>query len=641
MGNRQRLATYGLAFGSICALATAPTLHAQQASERQVAAPASDLSNGRLRLPDPWSARISSSAAIQPLEFAPAAGGDYVAVVELPIDAMSVWTAIVLSPSAPRMQIFAAPLGMSVQALVPPLSREQTLEFVGDAMPGWVARVARVGPMALPPTSTAWRFEVRAPTPDAAWLLVDSGGGLRAEAWVSTHERVSGEPIAILARAAGRDWGTVERAQATVELNGSKHRLVLRDEGLDLDGAANDGTFGALLPFEWQGEVHARVDVLGLARAAVPFRRSVPLDFAVEAPRLELNDVASAEAIIGDAIEIAIEAIPLAPSTRMHVSAEVWGRDPDGGAIPVCWLSKIQTPREAAGLFELPLELDLRWLDVAQAQAPLELRAVRVQSPDNSVVWSSRDAIFVAAPSLRPPGQPRAAGPDLWTRPNRSSSPPTPPHGYAAKRSLMLVHGYCSGGSIWPAADFSAPKLEFLDPNQNRTHDQFAQLIAQRAAQAQLYSFGVVAHSQGGPAALHLLTYYESGLDRASGGRKIQSLASPYQGTPLASLGGFACGVNSDMTPSGAAAWLAGIPTWARAQVFGWTTSNISPNCNALAAIFLADPEDGTVEQARAQLPGGNDMGHVTGWCHTTGMARPASYTDSSRNTSMNANAAR
>src|SRR6185436_12116976 len=111
--------------------------------------------------------------------------------------------------------------------------------------------------------------------------------------------------------------------------------------------------------------------------------------------------------------------------------------------------------------------------------------------------------------------------------------------------ALMLVHGYCSGGSIWPAADFTQPKVQFLDPNANRTHDQFAQLIAATAQAANLSSFGVVTHSQGGCASLHLLTYYTSGLDFASGSRRIQALAPPFQGTPLASLGAFACGVNN------------------------------------------------------------------------------------------------
>jgi hypothetical protein len=34
-------------------------------------------------------------------------------------------------------------------------------------------------------------------------------------------------------------------------------------------------------------------------------------------------------------------------------------------------------------------------------------------------------------------------------------------------------------------------------------------------------------------------------------------------------------------------------------------------------------------------------MGHKSGWCHTTGMSNPASYTDHVRNAEMNAQAAR
>src|SRR5262249_32185761 len=106
--------------------------------------------------------------------------------------------------------------------------------------------------------------------------------------------------------------------------------------------------------------------------------------------------------------------------------------------------------------------------------------------------------------------------------------PPSPPAGARVQlvhphAPPMLVHGYCSSGTIWPAADFTEPKLVFLDPNANRTNDQFAQLLL--AFGAQKHSFGVVAHSQGGMAALHLYTFYQSGLDHALGPRLIQSLA--------------------------------------------------------------------------------------------------------------------
>ena len=53
--------------------------------------------------------------------------------------------------------------------------------------------------------------------------------------------------------------------------------------------------------------------------------------------------------------------------------------------------------------------------------------------------------------------------------------------------------------------------------------------------------------------------------------------------------------------------------------------------------LLLTDPEDGVIEMFRGQLPGGNSMGHVTGWCHTTGMSNPANYTDHARNTLMDA----
>jgi pimeloyl-ACP methyl ester carboxylesterase len=218
-------------------------------------------------------------------------------------------------------------------------------------------------------------------------------------------------------------------------------------------------------------------------------------------------------------------------------------------------------------------------------------------------------------------------------------TPQSPTGAQAVIRALMLSHGYCSGGNVWPLADFSGNRIVFSDPNQNRTNDAFALLMRQQAGDVR--SFGVVGHSQGGLAALHLLTYYTSGLERATGGRPIQSVASPYQGTPLASLGGFACGVNNDMTPAGAATWLAGIPSWARAQVDYYSTANSGAVCNFLASLVLSDPEDGVVEMVGAQLPGANNMGHITGWCHTTGMSDPASYTDHARNVLLDATAAR
>ncbi|HVJ63261.1 MAG TPA: conditioned medium factor, partial [Tahibacter sp.] len=215
---------------------------------------------------------------------------------------------------------------------------------------------------------------------------------------------------------------------------------------------------------------------------------------------------------------------------------------------------------------------------------------------------------------------------------------------------LILVHGYCSGG-VWPASQFTTAST-FLDTNQNRSHDAFARLL--QTYGSTWASFGTVAHSQGGAAALHLYTYYWSGLDYATGSRLMQSVGTPYQGTNLAgilaTLGswfGVGCGTNDNLSYSGATAWLAGIPNANRAKVNYYTTAFKTTNwwtndyCNVATDLVLNDPEDGTTEQSKGQLPGAVNRGHTTGQCHTTGMRDPAQYQDASRNATMNANAAR
>ena len=95
------------------------------------------------------------------------------------------------------------------------------------------------------------------------------------------------------------------------------------------------------------------------------------------------------------------------------------------------------------------------------------------------------------------------------------------------------MHGYCSS-DVWGPVQYQFSDSDvFHDLEENRSHDQFANEIINFGSQYN--SYGIVAHSQGGAASLHLYTYYWSGLDYASNGsRLIQSVGTPYQGTPLA-----------------------------------------------------------------------------------------------------------
>lgn len=624
------------------ALAFAPGARAQELVPKHVAAPALDIVSGRVRLPDPAAAATRSRALVVPWTLAENPGGGASARVTVPVDRAGTLSIAVASADGRPVELVArAPDGavVALDALVASgRARKQSAVQV-DEFAGWLAERYDVDEA----LAGAWELQLARAGSATSGLFVARGASrVAASAHVSTHRTTTDERVAIVARFDEAALAAA-RGRVTLETTSGSTELELRDDGTSGDGAALDGTFGAYVPSTLRGVVRARVVLDARTLEGHPLARSVDLAFTLLDPRVEL--AGSATARVADDLRLAIDvgARVLDARSRLHVSSEVWGMGAHGELAPACWLSTMVDPSARMGEQALTLMLDARWLGVAGVRPPLVLRNVRVQDPDTHVVLDAVDELAVeldalprlAGASDRTVTSDMLMGPITATRTGPQS--PTSPVPYL--RALMLVHGYCSSGSIWPAADFTQPKLEFLDPNQNRTHDQFAQLLA--LAGAGYGSFGVLGHSQGGPAALHLYTYYQSPLDAAVGARRIQSVASPYQGTPLASLGGFSCGVNNDMTPSGSAAWLAGIPTWARAEVFYWTTSNSGSACNFFASLILDDPEDGTVERDRGQLPGGNSMGHVVGWCHTTGMSNPASYTDHVRNAERNALAAR
>ncbi len=337
-----------------------------------------------------------------------------------------------------------------------------------------------------------------------------------------------------------------------------------------------------------------------------------------------------------------------------RVTAQIWGRDARGQAVPVCWIGGMTFPQfDSDGNAVLPLDVNTGWFSRAAAVGPFELRRVEVRCPRTMALLCGSDVIPLSLDLPEDQLAPRAdMGIEMRTAPRSDDlafpvdiSVPAASR-LAGGHNLLLIHGYCAGGNPWPLSEFTGALEVFSDPESNRSHDEFALLMKVLADTTK--SSGVVAHSQGGTAALHLYTYYFSALDWAEGPRLIQSVGTPYQGTPLAgnlgALGGIfgtGCGANTDLSVEGSAVWLSGIPMDARSRVHYWTTSSAGPWCNFFSGLFLANPEDGVIEVSRGQLPGGNSMGNTVGQCHTTGMSEPAQYLDSLRNSEMNANAAR
>ncbi|MBL8857268.1 MAG: hypothetical protein JNL28_02015 [Planctomycetes bacterium] len=637
---------------------------AQDSAFKQVAAPASDILSGRVRLPSPVACATTSPAAVLDVAFEWNDAVGWSAETPITIATAGRLSLGLLAPGASNWEVDVRAAGAEYVPIVDfsGARLERSSKTLTEFMTGWKAE--RYDLDAVAPG--AWTLRIRAPhaprdrSPLPGLLIVRDAAPIAIAAYTATLTTLSENEIGIVAhvfdssRGSSADVlrGAVLRGEAVVETEHGTERLQLFDDGAHQDGAAGDGVFGAVLARWTSGNVQARIDLFGVTPLGAAFRRTAQLTFPIVERRTAFNGDAATRVADEQRLRIELGALPLGPAAKLHVSTEVWGTDEHGEIVPVCWLSRMLLPEVRDGAWRFPLFMDARWLDVARARPPLYLRQVRVQDPDTHVPYDVVDWLPLSVQALPPvvsATEPWHQAPVPITRSMLSTAVSSAlqqgglletdqrPRSWA--RTLLLVHGYCSGGSIWPPADFSAPKTEFLDPNQNRTHDQFAQLL--RNAAPPRSSFGVVAHSQGGPAALHLYTYYASGLDNAIGPRRIQSVASPYQGTPLASWGGFACGVNNNMTPAGSTTWLAGIPTWARDSVWYWTTSNSGSACNFITSLLLSSPEDGTVEQARGQLPGAHSMGHVTGWCHTTGMSNPANYTDHARNALLNSNAAR
>ncbi|MBB3821101.1 hypothetical protein FHT03_000494 [Xanthomonas arboricola] len=614
----------------------------------------------QMRTPDPAESAILSKSALLPVELAPA-GNAARWQGTLPVEnghlrfmvlaGDQAWDAAV---AAPRIA------GARAAAVAPQLQAQRTL--LGTAESG--ASGMRYAVESAQNGNWSLTLQSASPVAQRGYVLMEGDARTQLASYPRDRQQLVGKSLTLNAMLSGSDArgttllagqaGQIDDASLRViDPQGAVHVLPMADDGAHNDGAAGDGVYGGSFQPGREGTWIAQVIVRGHDQAGQPFVRTSEHVMPVLDTSLRLlGNALSARATDGTRLTLAlpVAARGNAPS-HYRVFGQVWGTDAKGKDVPVAWIGGMLTPQQG----QLPLSLDERWIARAGARAPFSLRGLRIEDPDHYIPLVQAGSLPLQLPALRRASIARATGGidesmRMGPRPTALASAAAMAQPQAAGSQLVLVHGYCSNG-VWPQAQFTNAST-FLDAKQNRSNDQFAQRIAQFASQWS--SFSTVAHSQGGMAALHLYTYYWSGLDNASGGRVMQSVGTPYQGTNLsgvlAAVGswfGVGCGTNADMTYDGAKAWLAGIPADARAKVNYYTTSFAKTNwytndyCNAASDLVLNDPEDGTVEQVNAQLPGGVNRGHTTGQCHTTGMRDPAQYLDANRNAVMNANAAR
>jgi len=288
------------------------------------------------------------------------------------------------------------------------------------------------------------------------------------------------------------------------------------------------------------------------------------------------------------------------------------------------------------------------WLEYSWTVPPFTLKNVRVQEKNIQTVLSQLAQVSVVTSEDIPKEVYLKKVVEISDEMRNGPRPPKfQRKENAAPGKVILVHGYCSDGTPFSESDFTNYAV-FRDPNANRNLDEFANLIINFANAQGIASFSIIGHSQGGLAALHLATYFWSGLDTVGAGRIIQSVGSPYQGTALAGgwagiggIFGVGCGSNDGLGKSGAAEWRAGIPQDKQKKVYYYTTQGSSTCSSGANWLGLDKPNDGVTSKDYSQLPYGNSQGHKSGWCHTVDMSSPSQCTDHTNNAQMSQAAAR
>ena len=598
---------------------------------------------------DPAATAIRSKSALVPVSTALGADGNYHWQANLAIDSARA-RVLLLKPSDNSWQMSLGSVSRGSEGL----SRAESIASVHTQTTFGMQSVQVPGELFAFESLSKGKvtFDISSTDSSASkgFLLLEGDSSTLLISYQTASNQRLNQPISITAAlqnfAKSANATKISSASLNVTApSGVQSQVAFFDDGKHSDGTAGDGLFGASFVPREIGDYKAQARVEGSAGGVEVLRTAEHL-IPVISDELNFSqgDVQLANAKTPGRLSISVPMTSNKPGQHYRAYTQLWGHDGSGKDVAIAWLGGMITPANGVATFEF----DSRWIALAAAQAPYALRAVRFEDPDNFITVAQANELAISERIAPIAANKSVQIDEAMTMGLRPAPAAVQAKGVGTR--LLLVHGYCSG-NVWTAPNFTNASI-FLDLNQNRSNDAFAQSI--KTFGNTWNSYGIVSHSQGGMASLHLYNYYWSGLDNAVGSRLLQSVGTPYKGTNLAgvlaALGGIfgvGCGTNNDLTYTGAANWLAGISSTSRAKVNFHTTSFKLTNwwtndyCNFASDLVLGDPEDGTTEQANGQLSGGINRGHVTGQCHTDGMRDPAQYRDASRNTTMNANAAR
>ncbi|MCJ8272077.1 MAG: PQQ-dependent sugar dehydrogenase, partial [Psychrosphaera sp.] len=332
--------------------------------------------------------------------------------------------------------------------------------------------------------------------------------------------------------------GTIDRAIATIKSpSGEVFTVRLNDNGVNGDKVANDGQFGGKIPTNEAGVYTNQLQIQGTRPDGKPFSRTTTDIYPVAPVSFEFADrPALVKFVSSTSAVLSVPVKNLDNSDSVFMAAEIWGTNADGELESAAWVGGIVAPKNSNKNTMMDLSFDTRWLTRSNLKAPFTLKSLRMQTVDGNVPIAQRDEMNTRSmlpkqlfESTNAVDVDRTITRDMLMGKAPEHKGETVANAGSGTK-LLLVHGYCSG-QAWNTGHFS-DATEFQDYHKSISHNAFAQKVINFGAAYN--SYGIVAHSQGGAASLEMYTKYWTGLDNATGGRIIQSVGTPYQGTALA-----------------------------------------------------------------------------------------------------------
>eukprot|EP00045_Choanoeca_perplexa_P012411 m.135415 g.135415 ORF g.135415 m.135415 type:complete len:691 (+) comp15992_c0_seq1:113-2185(+) len=451
--------------------------------------------------------------------------------------------------------------------------------------------------------------------------------------------------------------------------DGSIHVSEMHDDGLHADGQADDGVYGGDFFPEDAGYYMVQAVLKGTNTAGNQFVRTAEHQVKVVPNDVSFTGRADMSLDLkNQRVKIALEvdeATKVAAGQddvgTYRAYTQLWGHELlTGKEVPIAWASAVVDTSTALNTQTVTLEVDFDWLVQAKAVGPFVAKDVFLQeintfvpvaevTSDLRVGYSAHDHAILNATVT---GLMASHHGQITHKMRFGVRPATNLTAAKAERRLIMLHGYCADKNPWESQpeDWPTDALYVHDFLQSRSHDEYAGVVAQFVADQGVEDYSLIGHSQGGIVTMHTYNYYWTGLDNSPEAvRKIQSLASPYQGNSAAGAWSEVldsvsdCGANQDLSRDGAELWLAGVSPAAASQQYFYTTQYDKGGlfgggyCNQLVNLIMKTPNDGATEIIYATLDGATYVDNFVGQCHIQDMEWPPSFWDHNRNAEMRA----